>query len=103
MALHALDAFGDALSATKRYRPHGLFEWLWLAVVAILVGAPTIALPTGGGTGGTADLSPEERAQLEGALPAGIGDLLVGIAVALAVLWLLFALLGALLEFPFLR
>lgn len=107
MALHAIDALSDALTATRRYQPHGAFEWLWLVVVAVLVGSPALGLPTGGGagTGTSGGLSPEERAQLDGMLLdlGEIAELLVAVAIVLLALWLLFALLAAFLEFPFLH
>jgi hypothetical protein len=104
MSLHALDAIDDALTATVRYRPRGLFEWIWLAVVALFVGRTGIALPTGGAGG---NVTPEQRAAIEEAVPATlpqeawmfatwvIGGVVVG--------WVLYAVVSAFLEFPFLR
>jgi hypothetical protein len=104
MALHAIDAISDAVTATRRYRPRGAFEWLWVIFVTVLAGSPMLSLPTGGqGGGGSQQLSPEARAQLQETLPAGIAEILVTLAVALAALWVVVVVLGALLEFPLLR
>lgn len=101
MPLHAFDAFDEALAVAKRYRPRGLWEWLWVVTVALLAGSPGIGIPTP--TGGGGGLTPEQRAALEQPIPAVVADLFVVLMVALAVVWLLFAVLGALFEFPFLR
>jgi len=106
MSLHALDALDDALTATRRYRPRGLLEWVWLALVAGAAASPGIGLPTGGGGGGTGGgggMGPQERAALQEALPASAPDLLLYAVAAVVVLWLLFVVVGSLLEFPFLR
>lgn len=103
MSLHALDALDDALTATRRYRPRGLVEWVWVVVVAGTVGSPGIGLPTGGGGTGNAGMPPEQRAALEEQLPASIPDLAVYVGVAVVALWLLFIVAGAFFEFPFLR
>jgi hypothetical protein len=101
MALHALDAIDDALTATRRFRPHGVLEWVWLTVVAALVASPGISIPTGGTGGG--GVTPEQRTAIEEALPATLPEWVPVVVAALAVVWLGFVVLGALLEFPFLR
>jgi hypothetical protein len=101
MALHALDAIDDALTATRRFRPRGLFEWVWVTVVAALVATPGISIPTGGTGGG--GVTPEQRSALEEALPATLPEWVPLVVAALGVVWLGFVVLGALLEFPFLR
>lgn len=101
MALHALDAIDDALTATRRFRPHGVFEWVWVTVVAVLVASPGISIPTGGTGGG--GVTPEQRATFEEALPSTLPEWVPVVVAALAVVWLGFVVLGALLEFPFLR
>ena len=106
MALHALGAIDDALKATRKYRPRGLGQWLWVALVALFVGSPGLSLPSGGGGGGTAQQpgGGEMPQQFDGGAVPEVGtELLLGVAVAIAVVWLFFAVVGALLEFPFLR
>lgn len=105
MTLHALDVLGDAITATREYRPKGMGQWLWVALAALLVGSPGISLPTGGGgtgTGGTGtgtqELPPEARSELPGQIPQ---EVLGAVVAVVAVIWILFAVLGALLEFPF--
>ena len=105
MTLHALDVLGDAITATREYRPEGMGQWLWVALAALLVGSPGISLPTGGGgtgTGGTGtgtqELPPEARSELPGQIPQ---EVLGAVVAVVAVIWILFAVLGALLEFPF--
>jgi hypothetical protein len=104
MTLHALDALGDAITATREYRPRGLGEWLWVAFVAILVGTPGIGLPTGGagctGTGG--EFSPQQPSEFPGEIPQAVLEVLAVIVAALIVVWVLLLLVGAMLEFPFL-
>lgn len=101
MALHALDAIDDALTATRRFRPRGPVEWVWVSVVAVLVATPGISIPTGGTGGG--GVTPEQRGAIEGALPATLPEWVPLVVAALAVVWLGFVVLGAFLEFPFLR
>jgi hypothetical protein len=101
MALHALDAIDDALTATRRFRPRGLFEWVWVTVVAALVATPGISIPTGGTGGG--GVTPEQRGAIEEALPATLPEWVPLVVAILGVVWLGFVVLGALLEFPFLR
>lgn len=107
MTLHALDVLGDAVTATREYRPRGLGQWLWVAFVVLLVGSPAIGLPTGGGTGGGREqLTQAQRADLSSEVPGQVPpDVLAAIGLIVAVLvvvWALFVLLGAVLEFPFL-
>lgn len=101
MALHALDAIDDALTATRRFRPRGPVEWVWVTVVAVLVATPGISIPTGGTGGG--GVTPEQRGAIEAALPATLPEWVPLVVAALAVVWLAFVVLGAFLEFPFLR
>ena len=118
MALHAIDALGDAITATKEYRPTGPAEWLWLALVTLLVGGVGISLPNGGGPGGVGTLDDAGDPGTGGGFsadggpgPAGAPDVdpgavlaeaLVAVVAAVLVIWLVFAVLGAALEFPFL-
>lgn len=99
MALHALGALDDAIAATRRYRPRGLFEWLWVGIVATTVGSPAIGIPAGGSGG----VSGEERAAFETGMPATLPDIWLYLGVAALLLWVLFVITGAFLEFPFLR
>jgi hypothetical protein len=103
VSLHALSALDDALAATRKYRPRGSGQWLWVVLVTLFVGSPALSVPTGGVGGGGAG---GEFSQGPGAGPpaSDVGMELVAAAVAaLAVVWLLVAILGALLEFPFLH
>jgi len=70
MALHAIDALGDAITATKEYRPTGPAEWLWLALVTLLVGGVGISLPNGGGPGGAGALDDAGDPGTGGEFPA---------------------------------
>ncbi len=116
MALHAIDALGDAITATREYRPTKATEWLWLALVALLVGGVGISLPSGG-PGGAGNLDDAGDPGTTGGFPndAGPGgpgpsdldpgflaEALVAVVAVVVVLWLLIAVLGAALEFPFL-
>lgn len=113
MTLHALDVLGDAYTATKEYRPRGLGQWLWVTAVALLVGSTSIGLPSGSGGGGTGGTGTGGPGSGGGEMPGGQPDpftgvestvleFLVVILVVIAAVWLLFLVLGALLEFPFL-
>ncbi len=103
MTLHALDVLGDAITATRKYRPRGLGQWLWVTLVALFVGGTGIGLPTGGTTGGTGGQVPSNGGQeLPSTVPPEVIDALVLVAAVIAVVWILFVVLGALLEFPFL-
>lgn len=101
MPLHAFDVFDEALAVAKRYRPRGLWEWLWVVTVVLFAGSAGIGIPTG--TGGGGGVTPEQRGAIEQSLPETAAYLFVGLLVVFAVVWLVFALLGALFEFPFLR
>jgi hypothetical protein len=105
MTFHALDVLGDAITATREYRPEGIGQWLWVALAALLVGTPGISLPTGGSTGGTGtgsqELPPEARSEFTGGVPQEVVGAIAAIVAVLAVIWILFVVLGALLEFPF--
>jgi hypothetical protein len=106
MALHAIDALGDAITATKEYRPTGPAEWLWLALVTLLVGGVGISLPNGGGPGGAGTLGdagdpgPADAPDVD---PGAVfAEALVAVVAVVIVLWLGVTVLGAALEFPFL-
>lgn len=101
MPLHALDAIDDALTATRRFRPRGVLEWVWVTIVAALVSSPGIGIPTGGSSGG--EIPPEQRAAIEEVIPTTVPEWVAMAVAALIAVWLFFVLLGALLEFPFLR
>ena len=106
MSLHALSALDDALAATRKYRPRGPGQWLWVILVTLFVGSPALSVPTGGGAGSGAGGAGSEFSQGPGAGPSvsDVGmELIVAVVAALAAVWLLVAVLGALLEFPFLR
>jgi hypothetical protein len=74
---------------------------VWVALVAVTVGSPGVGLPTGGGPDG--ESPPGDRNAFQQAFPGGVPDLLLGVVAGVALLWLLFVLVGAFLEFPFLR
>ncbi|PSQ15012.1 hypothetical protein BRD02_07530 [Halobacteriales archaeon QS_8_69_73] len=106
MALHAIDALGDAITATKEYRPTGPAEWLWLALVTLLVGGVGISLPNGGSPGGVGTLNdagdpgPADAPDVD---PGAVfAEALVAVVAIVIVLWLGVTVLGAALEFPFL-
>lgn len=99
MALHALGALDDAIAATRRYRPRGLLEWIWVGLVATAVGSPGIGIPTGSSGG----VSGDERAAFEAGMPAALPDIWLYLGAAALLLWVIFVITGAFLEFPFLR
>lgn len=101
MSLSALDAIDDALTATGRYRPQGLREWVWAVLVAGTVASPAFGVPTGGNSSG--EMPADSRAAIEEFLPGVLPDVLLLAGVAAVVLWLGFVVVGAFLEFPFLR
>lgn len=101
MSLSALDAIDDALTATGRYRPQGLREWVWAVLVAGTVASPGIGVPTGGTSSG--EMPADSRAAIEEFLPAALPDVLLLAGVAAVALWLVFVAVGSFLEFPFLR
>jgi hypothetical protein len=104
MALHALDALGDALRATRAFlTPVEPRTWLKLAVVAFFVGIPSVNVPgfqtsfDGGGTGGGEPLPP-------GTVPdVSVGpELWIVVAAVVAVVLLLglgFLLVSSVMEF----
>ena len=101
MSLSALDAIDDALTATGRYRPQGLREWVWTVLVAGTVASPGFGVPTGGNSSG--EMPADSRAAIEEFLPAALPDVLLLAGVAAVALWLLLVAVGSFLEFPFLR
>lgn len=102
MTLHALDVLGDAITATRKYRPRGLVQWLWVTVVALFVGGTGIGLPTGGSTGSGGEVPADGGQDLPSTVPSEVVDAILVIVAALFVAWILVVLLGAMLEFPFL-
>ena len=101
VSLHALDAIDDALTATGRYRPRDPLEWVWVVLVAGTVASPGFGVPTGGTSSG--EMPAESRAVIEQFLPDALPDLLLLAGIAATLLWLCFVVVGAFLEFPFLR
>ncbi|MFB6143005.1 MAG: hypothetical protein ABEJ30_06650 [Halorientalis sp.] len=104
MTLHAVDDLTDAVEATRRFLvPPTLGRWLRLAVVAFFVGGFGFGVPAGGGTpptGGTGD-APTGPGEGVGAIPNEVFLLAGLIVVAALVLWLLFAVVSAIMEFVF--
>ncbi|CAI48296.1 uncharacterized protein NP_0410A [Natronomonas pharaonis DSM 2160] len=99
MALHALEAIDDALTATLRYRPQGLREWVWVGIVATAVASPGIGLSVGSNP----DIPEESSDQLNELLAVATGEAAIAAVAALAAVWALFVIAGAFLEFPFIR
>jgi hypothetical protein len=115
MALHALDDIEDAIEATKSFLlPFSWRRWLRLAVVVLFMGGLSGSVPNntgtvgdfggtggGGGTGG-APFGPSGMPELPGGF-AGMEPLvLAGIVIAvLGSLWLVFGIVGAVMEFVF--
>lgn len=105
MTLYALDDVGDAVEATRAFLlPFDRSRWLRLALVALFVG--------GGGTGVSQVSNGTAQAGTSGstgpplavsALPDGVVPVLVGVVVLLLVAALVFAFVGAVLEFVFLE
>jgi len=105
MSLHALSALDDALAATRKYRPRGPGQWLWVILVTLFVGSPALSVPTGGGSGAGGGTGSEFSQGPDAGPPAPeVGmELVVAVVAVLVAVWLLVAVLGALLEFPFLH
>lgn len=105
MALHALQEIGDAVDLAREFLfPFDLRRWLKLAVVAFFLGGSSTGFPTGQfDTGGApSDGTP---GQVPDGLPSTVpDDLLLIVAVVVAALLLLglvFAVVGAVMEFVF--
>ncbi len=104
--MYAVDDLSDAIDVTRRFlTPIAAATWLKLVVVLFFVsgpgfGGPTV--PTGDFTLLAEEPTPTEELFVE--LPEGVteADLLVVAAVVLAVvfaIWLVFAVVGAIMEF----
>jgi hypothetical protein len=110
MALHAIDNVSDAIDVTREFLfPFELRRWLKLAIIAFFIGGatsvPTTNFNTGGSPGGTPG---DTSGQLpDGGVPSSLPDdllLIVGTIVALVLLvGLVFAIVGAIMEFVFIE
>ena len=100
MALHAARNIGDAFTVTREFlTPIDVRRWIKLAVVAFFIGGGT-SLP---GTQFNASGGPE-RVPTEGittSLPAETAPLIAAVAVVAIGIVLLFAVVGAVMEFVF--
>ncbi len=99
MALHAVEDIDDAIALTREFLlPVEVRRWLKLAVVVFFIGG-TFNVPMAQfDTSGTPDQAP---APVE--LP-DLGDMLpflIAVGVGVLILWLLFAIIGAIMEFVF--
>ena len=115
--MYAIDNLGDAIDVTRdRLTPIEIGTWLKLAIILIFVGGATVGGPgLPGSDGGTATGEVEgvdSLEELEAEWNAEFGDevtfeeLLYAIAILVALLiglWLLYALLAAVMEFTFIE
>ncbi len=103
--MYAVDDLSDAIDVTREFlTPIRPGTWLKLAIVVFFVGGPGLSTPTTptGDVGPTVD-GPTPDA-VEPALPTG--DVLAFVAVIAAVaitIWLVFALVGSIMEFVFIE
>ena len=103
MALHALQEIGDAVDVSREFLfPVDLRRWLKLAVVAFFVGGgtgiPTAQFEAGGTPTGAPGRVPDG---LPTALPGDPLAVVAVVAAALLLLGLVFAVVGAVMEFVF--
>lgn len=105
MALHAVDALGDALSATQRFLfPPERGRWLRLAVVVFFVGGFGTSVPTNTGTStspppDTPGPGPDLPADPLSAVPGDVWILAASILIAVVVVGSVLAFIGAGMEF----
>lgn len=104
MALHAVDDLGDAIEATKLFlMPPVLGRWLRLAVVVFFAGGVGVNLPLGGGSSPPTTRPdtgmPGQPEQFPGALPVDPFVVAAAVAGLALLLWLVFGVLGAVMEF----
>lgn len=103
MALHAVDDIDDAFEATRSLLlPIRLRRWLKLAFVAFFIGGgtgvPTAQFNGSGATGGGGGGTPPE---IPPAIEENLLAIIAIVAIAVVVLGLAFALVGAIMEFVF--
>lgn len=96
MTLHAVDVLGDAVSATRRFRPRGIREWAWVVSVAAVAGTAGIIVPT------RLNEIVEEFTEYRG-FSDTFGVAPLPVIGALVSAWIAVVLVGAFLEFPFLE
>ena len=108
MALHALQNVGGAYDVVREFLfPFDRRRWLKLAIVAFFVGGGGTSVPTGGfESGGPPDQSPggpsgQPTEWTPEALPDDLLLLVAIVVAALLLLWLVFAVVGAAMEFVF--
>ncbi|QLD89435.1 hypothetical protein HWV07_10495 [Natronomonas salina] len=104
MALHALQEIGDAVDLAREFLfPFDLRRWLKLAVVAFFLGGSSAGFPTGQfDTGGAPpDETPGQVPDLPSTLPDDLLLIVAAIVAGLLLLGLVFAVVGAVMEFVF--
>ena len=100
MALHAVRNVGDAFTVAREFlTPIEIRRWLKLAVVVFFIGGG-MSLPSTqfNASGGPEQIPAEE---IPTSLPAEATTLIAAIVAVAVVLWLLFAVVGAIMEFVF--
>lgn len=106
MTLHALQDVGDAVDVTREFLfPFELRRWLKLAVVAFFVGGATSFPSVSTDVGSGPDQVPGPVPDL-GTMPTLTGDVVLILAAVVTVVVLLgvmFALVGAIMEFVFIE
>ncbi len=102
MALHAVENIGDAFTATRELlTPVDFRQWIKLAIVAFFIGSgmnfPSTQFNTSGGT----EQIPTEEIPLS--LPAEFATVVAAVVAGAIALGLLFAVVGAIMEFVFIE
>jgi hypothetical protein len=102
MALHAAENVGDAFSVTRDFlTPIEYSRWLKLAVVAFFVGGGMSLPSTQFNTSGSPDRIPAE--EISPTLPAEVATVIAAVVAAAVGLWLIYAVVGAIMEFVFIE
>lgn len=102
MALHAARNVGDAFTVTKEFlTPIDVRRWLKLAVVAFFIGGgmsfPSVQ------SGGSGDAEQIPSGEIPTSLPAEMVTIIVAVAAVAVFLGLVFAVVGAIMEFVFIE
>jgi hypothetical protein len=102
MALHAAQHIGSAFTITREFlTPFDVRRWLKLALVVLFIGGGLNASPFQFNTSSPAEQVPDSELPIT--VPSDIVTIIAVVVVAAIVLGLVFALLGAIMEFVFIE